>query len=152
MRVHSGPRPKLEALKVSGTSVIFDLRSESRSYATAVTSCCNVAALAALLSVANQFIRTPMFHQREARSCSILLGINSCTSSLSEGIRTRSAAKRNSLVDCPEKRFARAFPDMRCADDGTKLGSDRGKLAIAGKILGPTAEPYQCRKDVGQGK
>jgi hypothetical protein len=33
-----------------------------------------------LLSVANQFIRTPMFHRREARSCSILLRMNSCTS------------------------------------------------------------------------
>ena len=30
--------------------------------------------------------------------------------------------------------------------------SDRGKLAIAGKIWASTAEPYQCRKDVGQGK
>ena len=30
--------------------------------------------------------------------------------------------------------------------------SDRGKLAIAGKIRASTAEPCQCRKDVGQGK
>jgi hypothetical protein len=34
-----------------------------------------------------------------------------------------SGAKRNPLVDCPEQPdLLRAFPDMRCADDGTKLG------------------------------
>ena len=55
-------------------------------------------------------------------------------------------------VDRPEKPdLLRAFADMRCADDGTKLESDRGKLAIAGKIWA-SLQNLTSVKDVGQGK